>query len=158
MSNIIDVLNCCILSDTKVDICLETMAGKGSEVGKTLDEIKEIIDNTENNEKLGICLDTCHLWDSGYNIKDFDNFILELKKRNLLEKVLCIHLNDSKNDISSHKDRHENIGYGFIGFNTLLNICYKKEFENIPKILETPYIDNLPPYKAFYAWRRIDTP
>ena len=136
-----------ILSCTNVTILLETMAGKGSEVGKTLDEIKEIIDSTKNNEKLGICLDTCHLWDSGYNIKDFDNFVLELKKRNLLEKVLCIHLNDSKNDISSHKDRHENIGYGFIGFNALLNICYKKEFENIPKILETPYIDNLPPYK-----------
>ena len=124
------------------------MAGKGTEVGSKLEEIKAIIDNINNQENIGVCLDTCHLSDAGYDIKNFDKFLDEFDKIIGLEKVKCIHINDSKNEIGTHKDRHENIGLGKIGFTTLINIIYNKRLESIPKILETPYIDrNYPPYK-----------
>lgn len=137
-----------ILSKTKdVEIMLETMSGKGSEVGSTLDELKMIVKKTNNN-RLGICLDTCHIWDSGYDIKNhLDKFVLKLKELDLLKLVKVIHLNDSKNDISSHKDRHENIGNGFIGFDALQNFLYHPKFININVILETPWVDDKPIYK-----------
>lgn len=136
-----------VLSCTETTILLEVMAGKGTEVGCTLEQIKSIIEKIDEQGKIGICLDTCHLNDGGYDISCFDDIIEKLKELNLLSKVLCIHLNDSKNLLSSHKDRHENIGYGTIGFENLINVCYNETFKDIPKILETPFINDLPPYK-----------
>jgi len=136
-----------ILSCTTITILLETMAGKGTEVGRNFDEIKSIIERVEKQNQIGICLDTCHLSDAGYDIENFDIVIDELKKRELLDKVGCIHINDSKNIRDSHKDRHANLGYGNIGFDNLINVIYHKEFENVPKILETPWIGDFPPYK-----------
>lgn len=131
-----------------VMILLETMSGKGSEVGRTLDEIQEIIDGVKEKKRVGICLDTCHLNDAGYDLNNFDKILDEVEEKIGLEKVKCIHVNDSKNPLSSHKDRHENIGLGTIGFDSLLKIIYNKRLEEVPKILETPYIDHqFPPYK-----------
>ena len=110
-------------------------------------EIKTIIDKVENKDKIGICLDTCHLNDAGYDVNNFDNILDEIDKKVGLKYVGCVHINDSKNPISSHKDRHENLGYGTIGFNTLIDIIYNKRLEDIPKILETPYIGEHSPYK-----------
>lgn len=146
INNIINALNE-VLKESDTIILLETMAGKGTEVGKTLEEIKQIIDGVIYKDKIGICLDTCHLSDEGYDVSKFDEILDILESYNLLDKVLCIHINDSKNICGSHKDRHENIGYGTIGFDNLINIIYNKRLEQIPKILETPYINDLPPYK-----------
>ena len=146
INNIVNGLND-VLEDSKVTILLETMAGKGSELGCNLDQIKTIIDRVENKDKIGICLDTCHLNDAGYDVNNFDNILDEIDKKVGLKYVGCVHINDSKNPISSHKDRHENLGYGTIGFNTLIDIIYNKRLEDIPKILETPYIGEHAPYK-----------
>ena len=151
ISNIIKCLNI-VLQNVKdfnqVTILLETMAGKGSEVGSRLEELKEIIDKIDDKNHIGVCLDTCHLHDAGYDLINFDSFLEQFDKLIGIAKIGCIHVNDSKNDISSHKDRHENIGFGKIGFNTLLNIIYHEKLKEIPKILETPYIDKIyPPYK-----------
>ena len=146
INNIINALNE-VLKESDTTILLETMAGKGTEVGKTLEEIKQIIDGVIYKDKIGICLDTCHLSDAGYDVSKFDEILDILESYNLLDKVLCVHVNDSKNICGSHKDRHENIGYGTIGFDNLINIIYNKRLEQIPKILETPYINDFPPYK-----------
>ena len=140
--------------DKGVTILIETMAGKGSELGKTTDEIKYIIDNV-NSKNLGVCLDTCHLNDSGIDINKFNEYIEDFDKKIGISKIGCIHVNDSLNTISSHKDRHANIGFGTIGFDNLINVIYDERFENIPKILETPYVTKsddskekvYPPYK-----------
>lgn len=136
-----------VLENTSVTILLETMAGKGTEVGSKIDEIEEIISLVDKKEQIGICLDTCHLSDSGLDVKDFDKILDLLEEKKLLSKVGCIHVNDSKNIMGSHKDRHENIGYGNIGFDALINIIYNKRLENVPKILETPWVEGYPPYK-----------
>ena len=146
MYNIYTALNK-ILDYTNITILLETMAGKGTEIGSKFEEIKEIIDNIEKKEQIGICLDTCHLSDSGYDISDFDLILDELDKLDLLKYVKCVHINDSKNILASHKDRHTNLGYGTLGFDNLINIIYNKRLDNIPMILETPWIDEYPPYK-----------
>lgn len=146
INNIINALNE-VLKESDTTILLETMAGKGTEVGKTLEEIKQIIEGVIYKDKIGICLDTCHLSDAGYDVSKFDEILDILESYNLLDKVLCIHVNDSKNICGSHKDRHENIGYGTLGFDNLINIIYNKRLEQIPKILETPYINDFPPYK-----------
>ena len=149
--NIIDNLN--QVGKSNVLILLETMAGKGTELGKTFEEIKEIIDGVDY--ELGVCLDTCHINDAGYDLNDFDKILNLFDKIIGLNYLKCIHINDSKNIINSHKDRHENIGYGTIGFNNLIKIIYHDKLKNVPKILETPYVsidDNskermYPPYK-----------
>lgn len=145
ISNIAEALNL-ILSNTKITILLETMSGKGTEVGSSLKELKQIVDKIENKNQIGICLDTCHLSDSGYDLSNFEALIEELKKYQLLDKVGCIHVNDSKNPKGSKKDRHENLGFGFIPYQNLLNIIYHPLFENIPKILETPWVEDKAPY------------
>ena len=155
IKQIIKALNQVITKDQKVVILLETMAGKGSECGKTLEEIKQIIDGIKYQDKIGVCLDTCHLHDGGYDMSNFDTVLTKFDKIIGLDKLQCIHINDSKNDINTHKDRHENIGFGKIGFDNLLKIIYHDKLKNVPKILETPYIgldDNskerlFPPYK-----------
>lgn len=155
IKNIIDTLNQVIRKDMPVKILLETMSGKGTELGTNFDDLKYIIDNIEYNKNVGICLDTCHLNDAGYDIFKFDEILDEVDSKIGLEKIGCIHINDSKNLKSSHKDRHENIGLGTIGYDALINVIYNKRLGNIPKILETPYVTNsdeskdkiYPPYK-----------
>ncbi len=155
IDNIVRGLNLILDNPYDVTILLETMAGKGSEVGSTLEELKEIISRIKYPNKIGVCMDTCHLNDAGYDVSDFDSLLDKFNKLIGLDKLQCIHINDSKNDISSHKDRHENLGFGTIGFDNLLNIIYNKRLEDVPKILETPYVspdDNskerlYPPYK-----------
>ncbi len=155
INNIINALNIILDNEYDVTICLETMAGKGNEVGSNLLEIKNIINKIKYQNKIGVCLDTCHLNDAGYDISNFDSILDEIDKLIGIDKIKCIHINDSKNILGSKKDRHENIGLGSIGFNNLINVIYNKRISNIPKILETPYVtinnnskDKIyPPYK-----------
>lgn len=147
MKNISDALNYVIDIDTKVMILLETMAGKGTECGRTTDELKTIMDNVIFKEKIGVCLDTCHLNDSGIDLNNFDEYLDDFDKKIGINKIKCMHINDSLNPINSHKDRHANIGYGTIGFDLMIKTIYNDRLKDIPKILETPYIDGFAPYK-----------
>lgn len=148
-------LNKVIDRTTKVTILLETMAGKGSEIGSSFEEIKAIIDRVNYNDKIGVCLDTCHINDAGYSLEDFDGILDQFDQVIGLDKLKCVHINDSKNPIAAHKDRHENMGYGTIGFEPLIKVIYHDKLKNVPKILETPYISkeengkdrSFPPYK-----------
>ena len=148
IENIADSLNKVLEDDKKVVILLETMAGKGTEVGRNFEEIASIIAKVNKKEKLGVCLDTCHINDAGYDLNDFDKVLDSFDTIIGLDKLKCLHINDSKNERSAHKDRHENIGLGHIGFENLLKVIYNERLDNIPKILETPYVDKIyPPYK-----------
>ena len=147
LKNIIDSLNTVLNKNTKVTICLETMAGKGTELGRSFEEIKTIIDGVELKDKIGVCLDTCHINDAGYDLYDFDSILEEFDKVIGLKYLKVVHVNDSKNERSAHKDRHENIGFGTIGFDKLLKIIYHDKLKEVPKILETPYVEKSAPYK-----------
>lgn len=147
IENIINGLNSCIDKDCKVIICLETMAGKGTELGRSFEELKQIIDGVKYKEKIGVCLDTCHINDAGYDLNDIDYILDEFDRIIGLDKLLVLHINDSKNVKGSKKDRHENIGYGTIGFDNLIKVIYHDKLKDVPKILETPYIEKCPPYK-----------
>lgn len=153
IQNIIFALNKALESTDNVIICLETMAGKGSEVGSNFQELKDIINGIIKRNQIMVCLDTCHINDAGYDENNFDNILEEFNNIIGLEKLACIHVNDSKNALGTHKDRHANIGCGTIGFNSLLNIIYHDKLKGIPKILETPYVvspnnkNSYPPYK-----------
>ena len=147
-----------IIENTKyssVVILLETMAGKGTECGKTFEEIATLISMVEDKKRIGVCLDTCHIHDGGYDIvNDYEGVIKNFDEIIGLKYLGAIHVNDSKNPCGAHKDRHENIGFGYIGFDTLMKFVYDERFSNIPKILETPYVDDpvvaklsYPPYK-----------
>lgn len=134
--------------ETKVNIALETMSGKGTEVAKNFDEISKIINTSKYSNRITVCLDTCHVHDSGYDIvNSFDEVLEEIDKKIGINKLDVIHLNDSKNIMGAKKDRHENIGYGYIGFEALNNIAHHPKLKNIPKILETPFINKkISPY------------
>ena len=148
IENIASSLNKVLETDEKVVILLETMAGKGTEVGRTFEEIASIIEKVNQKEKIGVCLDTCHINDAGYDLNNFDKVLDNFDEVIGLGKLKCLHINDSKNERSAHKDRHENIGLGHIGFEALLKVIYNNRLDNIPKILETPYVDKIyPPYK-----------
>ena len=148
INNIIKGLNNILMDNDNIMILLETMAGKGNEIGSTLEELKTIIDGIELKNKIGVCVDTCHINDAGFDLSNFDSYLDEFDKIIGIDKIKCVHINDSKNPIGSHKDRHENLGFGTIGFDNLLGIIYNKRLDDIPKILETPYIDKVyPPYK-----------
>lgn len=153
IQQIIKGLNEVLTHDNDVRIALETMAGKGSEVGRTFEEIAQIIDGVTHNDRLSICFDTCHTHDAGYNIKeDFDGVLNEFDKIIGLDRIKVVHVNDSKNEQGAHKDRHENIGFGHIGFDALNYVVHHDVFKDIPKILETPYVgedkkNKKPPYK-----------
>lgn len=148
LNSIINALNEIFENDgTDVKIALETMAGKGSELGANFNEIKSIIDGVNKKERIGVCLDTCHISDEGVDVSKVDDVLDEFDKIIGLDKLLCIHINDSKNPRESHKDRHENIGYGYIGFETINNFVHNPRLSNIPKILETPYVNGKAPYK-----------
>ncbi len=136
---IADMLNSVLSKDQKTIVLLETMAGKGSEVGRTFDEIKAIIDKVELNDKLGVCLDTCHILDGGYDIiNDLDGVLKEFDDVIGLDRLKAIHLNDSKNPIASHKDRHEKIGDGYLGIDAITQIINHPLLKDIPFFLETP--------------------
>ena len=132
---------------TDVCITLETMAGKGSEVGRTFDELAFIYEKVEKKDRIRFCLDTCHIHDAGYDLNDFDSILDSFDHILGLENLGCIHVNDSKNICGAHKDRHANIDQGYIGLKNLAYIVHHPRLENITKILETPWIDGKAPYK-----------
>ncbi len=133
-------------SSSSVTILLETMAGKGSEVGSSFEEIAAIISSSRHQDRLACCLDTCHIHDAGYREDDIDSILEEFDAKIGLSRLKAIHLNDSKNPRASHKDRHENIGYGDIGFATLYRYVHHPKLLAIPKYLETPYVGEKAPY------------
>lgn len=142
-----------LTADDKVQIALETMAGKGTECGRSFEELAMIIDGVTHNDKLSVCFDTCHTHDAGYNIiEDFDGVLNEFDKLVGIDRIKVLHINDSKNERGKRKDRHENIGFGHIGFNALNYIVHHPQLSDVPKILETPYVgedkkDKKAPYK-----------
>lgn len=153
INQIIKGLNEVLTHDHDVRIALETMAGKGTEIGRSFEELARIIDGVTHNDRLSICFDTCHTHDAGYNIKnDFDGVLNEFDKIIGIDRIKVVHVNDSKNEQGAHKDRHENIGFGYIGFDALNNVVHHEAFKDIPKILETPYVgedkkNKKPPYR-----------
>ncbi|MCA0986066.1 deoxyribonuclease IV [Guptibacillus algicola] len=153
IEKIIEGLNEVLTADQEVQIALETMAGKGSECGRTFDELAKIIDGVTHNDKLSVCFDTCHTHDAGYDIvNNFDDVLDEFDKIVGIDRLKVLHINDSKNERGSHKDRHENIGFGHIGFDALNKIIHHDQLKEVPKILETPYVgedkkSKKPPYK-----------
>lgn len=153
IKKIIEGLNEVLTEDYPVNIALETMAGKGSECGRTFDELAKIIDGVTHNERLTVCFDTCHTHDAGYDIvNDFDGVLEEFDRIIGLDRLAVLHINDSKNERGAAKDRHENIGFGHIGFDALSYIVHHDQLKHVPKILETPYIGSdaktkKPPYK-----------
>lgn len=147
LDKIVEGLNEALVDAKDVVIALETMAGKGSECGRTFEEIRYILDRVKFKDNVGVCLDTCHIWDAGYDLNDFEAVLNQFENTIGIEKLSVLHINDSKNILGASKDRHENLGYGKIGFENLLNILYHPKLMHLVKILETPYIENHPPYK-----------
>lgn len=154
-AQIIKGLNEVLTQDSKCLVALETMAGKGSEIGRTFEELAAIYDGVIHNDKLRVCFDTCHTHDAGYDVKhDFDGVIEQFDKVIGKDQIAVFHINDSKNICGASKDRHANIGEGEIGFDALKKIVHHPDFQEIPKILETPYLvdpndpkKKYPPYK-----------
>lgn len=153
IKKIIEGLNEVIDRDQTVQIALETMAGKGSECGRSFEELAQIIDGVTHNEHLSVCFDTCHTHDAGYDIvNDFDGVLEQFDQIIGLDRLKVLHINDSKNPKGAQKDRHENIGFGHIGFKAINYIVHHEQLKHIPKILETPYVgedknNKKPPYK-----------
>lgn len=141
IKKIIEGLNEVLTKEYPVNIALETMAGKGSECGRTFEELAQIIDGVTHNERLTICFDTCHTHDAGYNIvEDFDGVLEEFDKIIGIDRLAVLHINDSKNERGAAKDRHENIGFGKIGFDALSYVVNHDQLKHVPKILETPFV------------------
>lgn len=149
-------------NDDDVFIALETMAGKGSEIGRSFEEIKAIFDGVNKKDRLRVCLDTCHVNDAGYDIVNhYDDVFAEFDKVIGLDRIAVFHVNDSMNPLGAHKDRHANIDNGTIGYDTLHRLVHDERFADIPKILETPWLceegsakKTIPPYKEEIAWLR----
>jgi deoxyribonuclease IV len=141
IKKIIEGLNEVLTGKEQLQIALETMAGKGSECGKSFEELAMIMDGVHYSDKLSVCFDTCHTHDAGYNIiEDFDGVLNEFDKIIGIDKLKVLHINDSKNGVGTRKDRHENIGFGHIGFNALNYIVHHPQLADVPKILETPFV------------------
>ena len=157
---IIKGLNAVLTADTPCHIALETMAGKGSEVGRTFEELRKIYDRVERKDRLRVCFDTCHVNDAGYDlVNDYEGVLAQFDKILGLNQIAVIHVNDSLNPLGAHKDRHANIGQGTIGYETLHRIVHDERFTAVPKILETPWLcaegedkKTIPPYKQEIAW------
>ncbi|MCH1624955.1 deoxyribonuclease IV [Fredinandcohnia quinoae] len=153
IKKIIEGLNEVLTPEHNVQIALETMAGKGSECGRSFEELAKIIDGVTHNDKLSVCFDTCHTHDAGYDIvNDFDGVLNEFDKLVGIDRIKVLHINDSKNEKGASKDRHENIGFGHIKFDALSYIVHHPNLKDIPKILETPFVgedknSKKPPYK-----------
>lgn len=157
IAQIVKGINEVLTKDTEVNIALETMAGKGSEIGRTFEELARIYDGVIYNDKLRVCFDTCHTSDSGYDIiHDFDGVIEEFDKILGKEQIAVFHINDSKNVPGASKDRHANIGFGELGFDTLSYIVHHPDFEDVPKILETPYVPSAADDKKSYPPYRYE--
>jgi len=147
-------------NDDDVFIALETMAGKGSEIGRSFEELKAIYDGVDRKERLRVCFDTCHVNDAGYDIVNhYDEVFAEFDRVIGLEQIAVFHVNDSLNPLGAHKDRHANIGKGTIGYDTLHRLVHDENFANVPKILETPWLceegsakKTIPPYKEEIEW------
>ena len=162
LQQVIKGLNEVLTKDTPLHIALETMAGKGSELGRSFEELAAIYDGVVYSDKLRVCFDTCHTHDAGYDIiNDFNGVIEQFDRILGKDQIAVFHINDSKNPCGAHKDRHANIGQGEIGFDALHAIVHHPDFENIPKILETPYLvdpenpkKTYPPYKEEIALLR----
>ncbi|MBC2329575.1 deoxyribonuclease IV [Listeria swaminathanii] len=154
IKQIIQGLNEALIHDQDVQIALETMAGKGSECGRTFEELAQIIDGVTHNELLSVTFDTCHTHDAGYDIvNDFDGVLNQFDKIIGIDRLKVLHINDSKNERGAHKDRHANIGFGHIGFDALHYIVHHPQLTNVPKILETPYVgEDKASKKAPYEW------
>ncbi len=149
---IIKGLNEVMTSDMNLHIALETMAGKGSEIGRSFEELARIYDGVIHNDKLRVCFDTCHTHDSGYDIvHDFDGVTEQFDKILGKDQIAVFHINDSKNACGTKKDRHANLGFGEIGFDALSYIVRHPDFLEVPKILETPYVPSPTKEKASYA-------
>ena len=152
IDQIAKALNEVLNRDSKVCVALETMAGKGSEIGRSFEEMAAIYDKVVYNEKLRVCFDTCHTSDAGYDIiHDFDGVMDQFDRLLGRDQIAVFHINDSKNVPGAGKDRHENIGFGHIGFEALNRIVHHKDFESVPKILETPYIPDAHQPKKSWA-------
>jgi len=141
IAKIIEGLNEVLSQEYPVQIALETMAGKGTECGRSFEELAKIIDGVTHNERLSVCFDTCHTHDAGYNIvEDFDGVLNEFDKLIGVDRIKVLHINDSKNVRGAGKDRHENIGFGHIGFDALKYVVHHPQLMTVPKILETPFV------------------
>ena len=152
IASVVKGLNEVLTDDTSCLVALETMAGKGSEIGRTFEELAAIYDGVMHNDKLRVCFDTCHTSDSGYDIIHHFDAVMDSFDRILgKEQIAVFHINDSKNLPGAAKDRHENLGFGQIGFDALNYIVHHPDFENVPKILETPYIPSATKAKKSYA-------
>ena len=160
IAQIIKGLDMVMKQDMKVKIALETMAGKGSEIGRSFEELKAIYDGVRYPENLRVCFDTCHVNDAGYDIVNhYDDVFAEFDRVIGLEQIAVFHVNDSLNPLGAHKDRHANIGKGTIGYDTLHRLVHDETFANVPKILETPWLcedgsakKTIPPYKEEIEW------
>ncbi|MBM7607067.1 deoxyribonuclease-4 [Lysinibacillus composti] len=160
IAKIIEGLNEVLATDHPVQIALETMAGKGSEIGRSFEELAQIFDGVTNNERLSVCFDTCHTHDAGYDIiNDFDGVLEQFDKIIGINRIKVVHINDSKNERGASKDRHENIGFGYIGFEPIHRIVHHEALKDVPKILETPWVgsdakNKKAPYKYEIAMLR----
>lgn len=146
---IVQALNEAMFDGMTTQVLLETMAGKGTEIGRSFEELKTIIDQVEHKDHIGVCLDTCHVWDAGYDISDFDKVLDEFDRVIGLDRLKAIHMNDSMNPLGAHKDRHQKIGEGFIGDDILKSVVQNPRVQGLPFILETPNEDE--GYKAEIA-------
>ncbi|MBR3645255.1 MAG: deoxyribonuclease IV [Lachnospiraceae bacterium] len=152
VKQIINGLNNVLTADSKVYVALETMAGKGSEIGRSFEELAMIYEGVKHNDKLRVCFDTCHVNDAGYNlVEDLSGVLTQFDKIIGTDQIAVFHINDSKNPLGAAKDRHENVGFGHIGYDTLRQIVYMDDFTDVPKILETPYIKHPTDAKRAFA-------
>ncbi|OCN04598.1 deoxyribonuclease IV [Erysipelotrichaceae bacterium MTC7] len=147
LDQIVKGLDTALEHNDDVYIALETMAGKGSELGYTFEQLKYIIDHCKHAKMLRVCMDTCHMHDAGYDVANFDALLDHFDEVVGLDRLVCIHLNDTKNERGAKKDRHANLGHGKLGFQTLCEIANNPRVEHVVKILETPWIDGKAPYK-----------
>lgn len=160
IARIVEGLNEVLAQDYPVQIALETMAGKGTEIGRNFEELARIMDGVTNNERLSVCFDTCHIHDAGYDVvNDFDGVLNEFDKIIGLDRLKVLHINDSKNVRGAAKDRHENIGFGELGFEAMHSIVHHPQLMHVPKILETPFVgadakNKQAPYKVEIAMLR----
>lgn len=147
LDKIVEGLDLAMKEIGDVQIAIETMAGKGSEIGYQFEHIRYLIEHVQKSDHIKVCLDTCHIHDAGYDLADFDNILDEFDRIIGLERLICMHINDSKNVQGARKDRHANIGFGEIGFEKLHAIVHNPRVADVVKILETPYVEEHPPYK-----------
>lgn len=147
LTRIVEGLDLAMENIGEVEIAIETMAGKGSELGYNFEQIRYLMEHAKHGDRLRVCMDTCHLHDAGFDVSDFDAILEAFDRVISLERLVCIHVNDSKNVRGARKDRHANIGFGEIGFDALNRIVHHEKLQHVVKILETPWVNGVAPYK-----------